>query len=58
MFLETFEKESQIEKNILSLKDNLSVEAEINSSSKKKTEILTRPPQPKNQQETLDLESL
>jgi hypothetical protein len=56
--LESFEEASQIEKDILSLKDNLSSEAETTSYSKKKIEILTRPPQPKNQQETLDLESL
>jgi hypothetical protein len=56
--LEAFEEASQIEKDILSLKDNLSSEAETTSSSKKKIEILTRPPQVKNQQETLDLESL
>ena len=34
--LEAFEEASQIEKDILSLKDNLSSEAETNSSSKKK----------------------
>jgi hypothetical protein len=56
--LEAFEEASQIEKDILSLKDNLSSEAETTSSSKKKIEILTRPPQTKNQPETLDLESL
>jgi hypothetical protein len=56
--LEDFEEASQIEKYILSLKDNLSSEAETISSSKKKVEILTRPPQHKNQQETLDLERL
>jgi hypothetical protein len=56
--LEAFEEASQIEKDILSLKDNLNSEAETTSSSKKKIEILTRPPQTKNQQETLDLESL
>jgi hypothetical protein len=44
-------------RDILSLKDNLSSEAETSSSSKKKIEILARPPQVKNQQETLDLES-
>jgi hypothetical protein len=58
MLLEAFEEASQIEKNILSLKDNLSNEAEITSSSKKKIEILTRPPQTKTQSETADLESL
>jgi hypothetical protein len=56
--LEAFEEASQIEKDILSLKDNLNSEVETASSSKKKIEIFTRPPQPKNQQETLDLESL
>jgi hypothetical protein len=58
MLLEDFEEASQIEKDILSLKDNLSSEAETTSSSKNKIEILTRPPQTKNQQETLDLERL
>ena len=43
-FLEAFEEASQIEKDILSLKDNLSSEVETTSSSKKKIEILTRPP--------------
>jgi hypothetical protein len=56
--LEAFEEASQIEKDILSLKDNLNSEAETTSSSKKKIEILTRPPQAKSQPETLDLESL
>jgi hypothetical protein len=56
--LGAFEEASQIEKDILSLKDNLNSEAETTSSSKKKIEILTRPPQAKNQPETLDLESL
>jgi hypothetical protein len=56
--LEAFEEESQIEKDVLILKDNVSSEAKTTSSSKKKIEILTRTPQPKNQQETLDLESL
>jgi hypothetical protein len=56
--LEDFKEASQIEKHILRLKDNLSSEAETTSSSKKKIEILTRPPQTKTQQEILDLESL
>jgi hypothetical protein len=56
--LESFEEAVLIEKDIMSLKDNLSSEAETTSSSKKKIEILTRPPQAKNQQETSDLESL
>ena len=56
--MEAFEEASQIEKDILILKDNLNSEAETTSSSKKKIEILTRPPQVKGQPETLDLESL
>jgi hypothetical protein len=56
--LEAFEEASQIEKDILSLKDNLDSEVETSSSSKRKVEILTRPPQTENQQETLDLETL
>ena len=56
--LESFEEAVLIEKDILSLKYNLSSEVETTSSSKKKIEILTRPPQAKNQQETLDLETL
>jgi len=56
--LEAFEEASQIEKDILSLKDNLSNEEEIIRSSKKKIEILPRPPQTKTQSETSDLESL
>jgi hypothetical protein len=56
--LEAFEEASQIEKDILSLKDNLSNEAEITPSSKKKIEILPRPPQTKTQSESSDLESL
>jgi hypothetical protein len=56
--LQSFEEAIQIENDILSLKDNLNSEFETTSSSKKKTEILTRPPQAKNQPEILDLESL
>jgi hypothetical protein len=56
--LESFEEANQIEKYILNLKYNLSSEAETTSSSKKKIKILTRSSQTKNQQETLDLESL
>jgi hypothetical protein len=56
--LEAFEEASQIEKDILSLKDNLSNEAETTPSAKKKIEILTRPPQAKTQLEVVDLESL
>jgi hypothetical protein len=56
--LEAFKEASQIEKHILSLKDNLTNEAEITPSYKKKIEILPRPPQTKTQSETSDLESL
>jgi hypothetical protein len=56
--LEDFKEASQIEKYVLSPKDNLSSEAKTTSSSKKKIKILTRPPQTKNQQETLHLERL
>jgi hypothetical protein len=56
--LEAFEEARQIEKDILSLKYNLNGEVETTSSSKRKIEILTRPPQAKIQPETLDLESL
>jgi hypothetical protein len=56
--LEAFEEERKFLKDILILKDNISSEVETNSSSKKKIEILSRVPQPKNQQETLDLERL
>jgi hypothetical protein len=57
-FLEAFEEAVLIEKDILSLNNSLSSEAETTSPSEKKIEILTMPPQTKNQQETLDLESL
>jgi hypothetical protein len=56
--LESFEEASQIEKDIIILKYNLSNETEANSSSKTKIVIITRPPQTKNQQENLDLEIL
>jgi hypothetical protein len=58
MLLEAFEEANQIEKDILILKDSLSSEVETISSSKNKIEILTRPPQTKNQLEALYLESL
>jgi hypothetical protein len=58
LLLEDFKEASQIEKEILILKDNLKNEAEIASSSKKKIQILSRPPQDKSQPKTLDLESL
>jgi hypothetical protein len=58
MLLEAFKEARQIKKDRLRLKDNLSNEAEITPSSKKKIEILTRPPQTKIQSETSDLESL
>ena len=56
--LEAFEEASQIENDILSLKYNLSIEAETTSSSKKQIEILARSPQTKTQPKTLDLEIL
>ena len=56
--LEAFEEASQIEKYIISLKDNIYNEAEIASSSKKKIEILPRPPQTKTQSDSSDIESL
>jgi hypothetical protein len=56
--LEAFEEASQIEKDILSLKDSSSNETETSSSSKKKIEILPRPTSSKTQPETSDLENL
>jgi hypothetical protein len=56
--LGSFEEASQIEKDLSILKDNINSEVEIASSSKRKIEILTRPPQAKSQPETLDLETL
>jgi hypothetical protein len=56
--LEAFEEASQIKKDILILKDNICNEAETTSSSKKKIEILPRPPQNKTQSDGSDLESL
>jgi ribonuclease HI len=56
--LEAFEEATQIEKDILSLKDSSSNKNETNSSSKKKIEILPRPTQRKTQPENSDLESL
>jgi hypothetical protein len=49
--LEAFEEASQIEKDILSLKDTTSNEIETSSSSKKKIKILPRPAQNKTQPE-------
>jgi hypothetical protein len=56
--LEAFEEASQIEKDILSLKDSSSNETETSSSYKKKIEILPRPTQSKTQPENSDLENL
>jgi hypothetical protein len=56
--LEAFEETSQIEKDILSLKDSTSNETKTRSSSKKKIEILPRPTQNKTQLESSDLENL
>jgi hypothetical protein len=58
ILLEAFEEARQIEKDILSLKDNLNNEYETTSSSKKKIKILARPPKAKRQPETQDLEIL
>jgi hypothetical protein len=56
--LEAFEEATQIEKDILSLKDSSSNETETVSSSKKKIEILPRPTQNKTQPENSELENL
>jgi ribonuclease HI len=56
--LEAFKEATQIEKDILSLKDSSSNETETVSSSKKKIEILSRPTQSKTQLENSDLENL
>jgi hypothetical protein len=56
--LEAFEEATQIEKDILSLKDSSSNETETISSSKKKIEILPIPTQNKTQPENSDLENL
>jgi hypothetical protein len=56
--LEAFEEATQIEKDILSLKDSTSNETETSSSFKKKIEILPRPTQSKTQPENFDLENL
>jgi hypothetical protein len=56
--LEAFEEASQIEKDILSLKDTASNKTKTSSSSKKKIEILPRPTQSKKQPESFDLENL
>jgi hypothetical protein len=56
--LEAFEEATQIEKDILSLKDSSINETEIVSSSKTKIEILPRPTQSKTQPENSDLENL
>jgi hypothetical protein len=56
--LEAFEEATQIEKDILSLKDSSSNETENTSSSKKKIEILPRPTLNKAQPENSELENL
>ena len=53
--LEALEEVIQIEKDILILKDNIGNKIETSSSSKKKIEILPRPPQNKAQPESSDL---
>jgi hypothetical protein len=56
--VEAFEEATQIEKDILSLKDSSSNETENTASSKKKIEILPRPIQNKAQPENSELENL
>jgi hypothetical protein len=56
--LEAFEEASQIEKDILSLKDTTSNEIGTSSYSKKKIEILPRPSKNKAQPQSSDLENL
>jgi hypothetical protein len=56
--VEAFEEATQIEKDILSLKDSSSNETENTTSSKKKIEILPRPTQNKTQPENSELENL
>jgi hypothetical protein len=56
--LEAFEEATQIEKDILSLKDSSRNETKTVSSSKKKIEILPRPTQNKTQPENSDFENL
>jgi hypothetical protein len=56
--VEAFEEATQIEKDILSLKDSSSNETENTVSSKKNIEILPRPTQNKAQPENSDLENL
>jgi hypothetical protein len=56
--LEAFEEATQIEKDILSLKDSSSNETETRSSSEKKIEILPRPTQSKTQPKDSDLKNL
>jgi hypothetical protein len=58
MLVEAFEEATQIEKDILSLKDSSSNETENTTSSKKKIEILPRPTQNKAQPENSELENL
>jgi hypothetical protein len=58
MLVQAFEEATQIEKDILSLKDSSSNETENTSSSKKKIEILPRPTQNKTQPENSELENL
>jgi hypothetical protein len=55
--VEAFEEATQIEKDILSLKDSSRNETENTASSKKKIEILPRPIQKKAQPENSDLEN-
>jgi hypothetical protein len=56
--LEAFEEASQIEKDILSLKDSSRNETEASSAPKKKIEILSRPTQSETQPENSNFENL
>ena len=56
--LESFEEAVLIENDMFSLKDNTNPKTKSNSSSKKKIEILTKPPSNKKDQEPIDMEIL
>jgi hypothetical protein len=56
--IEDFEEFFLIEKDMLSLKDNTNPEAEPTSSSKKKIDILTKPPSNNKDEEPIDMEIL
>jgi hypothetical protein len=56
--LQDFEEEVLIENDKLSLKDNANPTTKSTFSSKKKIEILPKPPSNKKDQERVDIESL